>query len=131
MNTLDYYLERAIRSANRADTIIDLIEIDVITDIEIGILKKAGYLNSKNIDQALSRKENNHSIAGMFSVLGENGSKSTLDKDTQEKLYDVSSPFSEMKIKRAISKLEKKGVLKKVGASENQIRLGNYYIELI
>lgn len=130
MKNFNEYLNRALKSGNGIQVIISDIDYDVNTDIEIEILTKAGYLNESNITEALKRKEEHYSISGMFSKMGENGSESTIDIETRREIYNITSPFSEKKVKMAIAKLEKEGKLTRKGWSDNQIKIGNYSIEL-
>lgn len=130
MKTLAYYLERNLTSGNGIDTIIDAITIDVVVDMEIEVLCKHGYVNDSNINKALELKKNRYSVSGMFKTFGSNGSKSTLPISVQNEIYSICSPFSKAQIKRAIAKMEKQGLLKRKGLSDNQIRLGNYYVVL-
>lgn len=130
MKNFNEYLNRALKSGNGIQVIISDIDYDVNTDIEIEILTKAGYLNESNITEALKRKEEHYSISGMFSKTGENGSESLIDIETRNEIFNIVSPFSDRKIKIAITKLEKDGKLIKEGWSDNQIKIGNYSIEL-
>ena len=131
MKTFNEYLNKALKSGNGIQVIISDIDYDVNTDIEIEILTKAGYLNESNITEALKRKEEHYSISGMFSKTGENGSESTIDIETRREIYNITSPFSDRKIKMAVAKIEKQGKLIRKSWSEAQIKKGNYSIELI
>lgn len=52
--------------------------------------------------------------------------------EVRRAIFDLPDYFySEKQIKTAVTKLEKEGVLRKNGWSENQIRTGNYSVELI
>ena len=130
MKNFEYYLNRALRNGSGIQVVIGDIDYDVTTDIEIDILTKAGYLNESNISEALKRKEEHYSISGMFSKLGQNGSESTIHIETRREIYNITSPFSERKVKMAIAKLEKEGKLTRKGWSENQVKIGNYSIEV-
>jgi 5-hydroxyisourate hydrolase-like protein (transthyretin family) len=121
MKTFNDYLNKALKSGNGIQVIISEIDYDVTTDIEIDILSEAGYLNESNISVALKCKEEHYSISGMLSKLGE---------ETRIKIYNITSPFSERRVKMAIAKLEKEGKLTRKGWSENQVKRGNYSIEI-
>jgi ferritin-like metal-binding protein YciE len=130
MKTFNDYLNRALRNGSGIQVIIGDIDYDVTKDIEIDILTKAGYLNEKNITEALKRKEEHYSVSSMFDKMGENGSESTIDIEIRKEVYNITSPFSDRKIKMAVAKLEKQGKLVRKGWSDNQIKKGNYSIEL-
>lgn len=130
MKTFNDYLNRALKNGYGVQVLIDTINYDVTTDIEIDILTKAGYLNESNISNALKRKEEHYSISGMFSKFGKNGSESIIDIETRREIYNITSPFSERKVKMAIAKLEKEGKLTRKGWSENQVKRGNYSIKI-
>jgi hypothetical protein len=128
MKNFNYYLNRALKSGNGIQVIINEINYDVNADIEIDILTKAGYLNESNISEALKRKKEHYSVSGMFSKMGQNSSESTIDIEARREIYNITSPFSERKVKMAIAKLEKEGKLTRKGWSENQVKIGNYSI---
>ena len=130
MKTFNEYLNRALRNGSGIQVVIGDIDYDVTVDIEIDILTKAGYLNEQNMPEALKRKEDHYSVSDMFNVMGKNGSESTIDIETRREVYNITSPFSDRKIKIAIAKLEKQGKLLRKGWSEAQIRKGNYSIEV-
>lgn len=131
MKTFNEYLNKALKNGSGIQVVISDIAYDVTTDIEIDILTKAGYLTEQNMQEALTRKENHYSISDMFNIISKNGSESTIDIETRRKIFNITSPFSDRKIKLAVAKNEKQGKLIRKSWSEAQIKKGNYSIELI